>query len=380
MGVELDSQLALTPAVDGRMSAGTAAAPQHPLLKKNQPGLCFPQGPSPRCGGSSPSRLSSQGASSQTKHLPSLHYLIQYLTNTPSLYCHRSCLHFVPEAPGVSQRLRFAAGSQELSWQLLCRWRERRVWATSHPARPLTAAQAWKEEHVFIIPTAARYKSGRVGQSPRRHGERTILRPRERGELLRRRRRAGGGARLRARRACRGCACGTRRSPRPPAPAAQPPEPPGPGRGPTAPSRAPRPAPAPRPPHLPVHVVLEAVLGRGVPPDGQLQDAPWKEAGRAVGRGPRGMQAACGWSTQGGKRSPGTHPSVPPPGMIPPAMDRRAWMPLFQLQAGSALPSPCSPPAYPQWPPQQMPSAETPQCQPPGTLPGCWVSASGMHR
>lgn len=64
--------------------------------------------------------------------------LSSLLSNTPSLYCHRSCFYFVPKAPGMSRRLRFAPGSQELSWQLLCRWRERRVWAASHPARPLT--------------------------------------------------------------------------------------------------------------------------------------------------------------------------------------------------------------------------------------------------
>lgn len=82
------------------------------------------------------------------------------------------------------------------------------------------------------------------------------------------------------------------------------------GRGATAPSCASRPAPAagrdPKPrrdasaggratpppapvrpsPHLPVNVVLKAVLGAGVAPDGQLQDGPWKQAGRAVGRGP----------------------------------------------------------------------------------------------
>lgn len=52
------------------MSKGSAAAPQHPLLKMNQPSLCFP-----------PWGLSSQSASSQTKYLPRLHYLIHCLTH-----------------------------------------------------------------------------------------------------------------------------------------------------------------------------------------------------------------------------------------------------------------------------------------------------------
>lgn len=137
---------------------------------------------------------------------------------------------------------------------------------------------------------------------------------------------AGGAAespgQLRAKRACQGCACGTRRSPRPPAPAARQsplsaaPRPPLTPRGdsailclppPPPRSRPLRPAPVaglgpePRlsasargrasppaslPPHLPVNVVLKAVLGGGVAPDWQPQDGPWKRVGGAVGRGP----------------------------------------------------------------------------------------------
>lgn len=63
----------------------------------------------------------------------------------------------------------------------------------------------------------------------------------------------------------------------------------------------------PPPPHLPVHAVLEAVLGGGVAPDGQLQDGAWKRAGRALGRGRRARAAAARPSGRRRGRSAARH-------------------------------------------------------------------------
>lgn len=123
------------------------------------------------------------------------------------------------------------------------------VWATSRPAPPLTRGSAGLERRTrfyFIHSSSLQERDRKAGQgaSSSRGGE-TSLRPPRRGAhgpvvggrgggaggkmagspaapslpeaaapVA-----GGGGGRLRARRACRGCACGTRRSPRPPAPA-----------------------------------------------------------------------------------------------------------------------------------------------------------------
>lgn len=162
------------------MSRGSAAGPQCPLLKHNQPGPCFPQGLSPHPGAHH--FLNSHLKVPALKPSISQTALSNILSNTPSLYWHRPCLHFVPKAPGMSQHLHFALGSQELSWQPLCPWPETALGGIP-PRSAVTHGSTGPERRTRLYYI---HSSGRVGQSPRRHGEKRMLRPRQRGEVQRR--------------------------------------------------------------------------------------------------------------------------------------------------------------------------------------------------
>lgn len=358
-------------------------------LQTSQPGQCFPQSPAPA--------TESLGAASSrplSRHQPL------------SLCCRHTAIAcasaLAPREAEVSQHLRF----------------------TPQQPEPLPAAALWVpsarlhsrhvgEERSGFIPDGSA-QSRRAGQrqcpcsTARRASARSLRRGSAGGSLA-----AGswpGQGRLRACRACRGRACGRLRSPRPRAPAA--------GHSPLRPRAdsatlwppPPRPAPAaaPRPgAHLPVHGVLEAVLGGSVAPNGQLQDGPWKQAGRAVGRAlprPR-CRVACGvwvaavhppWQRDAWCLIPlFSEPIWPCPrlgcplspvpmgiGVVQMAASqgysagsasekdtssRRqdSRMPPCQSQAAldaplSGLPSPGSPPAYPRGHPRRKPSAGTP--------------------
>lgn len=217
----------------------------------------------------------------------------------------------------MSQRLLFAPGSQELSWQLLCHWRESRVWAASHPALPLTHGSTGLERRTrlyYIHSSSLQKRQSRAEPSSSR-GTRRSSGPGSGASSS-----GGEGGPAAGRGSGRsglvgvvhvvhvallvlrhlrqsplsppGRAAGRQRHLVPPAPL--------PPRAPSPPSKR-RPRSSSRPPR---------------PPRWAASGCPLQGGGQGGGQGPWGMQEGCGWFSQGGKCSSGTALGAVPPGCI----------------------------------------------------------------
>lgn len=328
------------------MSKGSAAAPQHPLLKMNQPSLCFP-----------PWGLSSQSASSQTKYLPRLHYLIHCLTH--------------PACAATVHAFTLSPGHQECpSTSALPR-------AAKSPPGSCCAAHPIPVPHIPSR-SAADTRHHRPGKKntllypqkrqsraePRGLGERTIPRRGSGARCC-----GGAGGRAAGRGSGRGGLVGVvhvvhvallvlrhlRQSPL---------SPPGRAAGRQRHLVPPTPLPLPLPPRSPPSKCRPRSSSRPRrPPRWAASGCPLRGGGQGGGHGGIRDAPAKGANAALARRSA---PS--------PRMDLAHGCRCFSI-----LPSPCCPPAYPRWLPQRMPSAETPQCRLPGSLPGCWVSVSGTR-
>lgn len=456
--------------------------------------------PSPKI--TSPACASHTGLAPNVENLPAASsrciltcQVLSRVSPWPALspHCHCSRIRFSSRGSGsIPAPLLHSQQPRALPVAALCRWRRDGVRATSRPAPlPTQGSPGLERTRFYFIHNCSLQKQERrarpgassswgehqpslphrsgargpvvgeeaVGAAPGREDGGQPRRP------LRRQGPCGGAAegcgRLTARRACRGCACGTRRSPRPPAPAARQsplsaaPQRPRTPRGdsailclPPPPAPLPPPASTPQPASAPGPAARPARPSPASPPSKCRPQSSFRRRRRprpaasgwpleAAGQGGgQGAIMRVGRKQGTGGRSPPipaakganatlaqclvlippflqSHLSLLPPWvcLVSPAPVGFGVVPLqgaqmrasqglqgsqckreghIQPQAGarrhlllshrldSTLPSPCSPLAYPQGPPRPKPSAETPQCRPPGTLLGHLVSASGM--